>query len=89
MPNVWLLNQVCYIQTASDFLSIYDVIKVHQVSGYPNYDDAMTEGVSSPWRAKTVGRHIRSDPWWLFLLLHKQDLSISGPGLVICFNDPV
>ena len=30
------------------FVSIYDVITVQQVSGYPNYDDAMTKGVSSP-----------------------------------------
>ena len=56
-----------------DFVSIYDVIKVQQVSGYPNYDDAMTEGVSSPRRAKSEGCHIRSDSsfhhletnWWL------------------------
>ena len=40
-----LLNPDC-IQISYTLKSIYVVIKLHQVSGYPNYDDAITEGVS-------------------------------------------
>ena len=39
------------------FLCIYDVIKLHQVSGSSNYDDAMITQVPGVSGANFVGRH--------------------------------
>ena len=44
------------------FLCIYDVIRLHQVSGSKNYDDAMTEQVPGVSWANFVGRHKPSVP---------------------------
>ena len=44
------------------FLCIYDVIRLHQVSGSENYDDAMTKQVPGVSWANFVGRHKPSVP---------------------------
>ena len=44
------------------FLCIYDVIRLHQVSGSSNYDDAMTKQVPGVSWANFVGRHKPSVP---------------------------
>ena len=49
-PLCWTMNAVHgmvyhipYTHLNMEFVSIYDVIKVHQVSGSPDYDVVMTE----------------------------------------------
>ena len=44
------------------FLRIYDVIRLHQVSGSSDYDDVMTEQVPGVSGANLVGRHLPSVP---------------------------
>ena len=46
------------------FLRIYDVIRLHQVSGSSNYDDVMTEQVPGVSGANLVGRHLPSVPYY-------------------------
>ena len=45
------------------FLRIYDVIRLHQVSGSSNYDDVMTEQVPGVSGANFVGQHIPPVPY--------------------------
>ena len=42
----------------SYYCTIYDVMMICQVSGYPDYDVFMTEQVPGPRRSKIVGRHM-------------------------------
>ena len=53
------------------FLCIYDVIRLHQVSGSSNYDDVMTKQVPGVSGANLVGRHLPSVPYhvcsWNFI----------------------
>ena len=51
------------------FLCIYDVIRLYQVSGSSNYDDAMTKQVPGVSGANFVGRHKPSVPYLLLLTL--------------------
>ena len=45
------------------FHCIYDVIRLHQVSGFSNYDDVMTKQVPGVPGANFVGRHLPSVPY--------------------------
>ena len=49
------------------FHCIYDVIRLHQVSGSSNYDDVMTKQVPGVPGAKFVGRHLPSVPKYRLL----------------------
>ena len=44
------------------FHCIYDVIRLHQVSGSSKYDDVMTKQVPGVSGANLVGRHLPSVP---------------------------
>ena len=55
------------LKTWLGFVSIYDVIKVHQASGYPDYDELWLGKWSL--KGKSVGWHIRTDPYTKHCLL--------------------
>ena len=63
------MRQIQWFKSKFDvaFLCIYDVIRLHQVSGSSNYDDAMTKQVPGVSWANFVGRHIPSVPYALYL----------------------
>ena len=50
------------ISCCDAFLCIYDVIRLHQVSGSSNYDDVMTKQVPGVSGANLIGRHLPSVP---------------------------
>ena len=58
------MRQIQWFKSEFDaaFLCINDVIRLHQVSGSKNYDDAMTEQVPGVSWANFVGRHKPSVP---------------------------
>ena len=58
------MRQIQWFKSKFDvaFLCIYDVIRLYQVSGSSNYDDAMTKQVPGVSWANFVGRHIPSTP---------------------------
>ena len=58
MRQIWLLKTKFLI--VSHY--IYDVIRLHKVSGSSNYNDVMTEQVPGVPGAKFVGRHLPSVP---------------------------
>ena len=59
------MRQIQWFKSKFDvaFLCIYDVIRLYQVSGSSNYDDAMTKQVPGVSWANFVGRHIPSTPY--------------------------
>ena len=59
------MRQIQWFKSEFDaaFLCIYDVIRLHQVSGSKNYDDAMTKQVPGVSWANFVGRHKPSIPY--------------------------
>ena len=62
------MRQIQWFKSEFDvaFLCIYDVIRLHQVSGSENYDDAMTKQVPGVSWANFVGRHKPSIPYGRF-----------------------
>ena len=67
----FLMRQIQWLKSKFyvAFLCIYDVIRLHQVSGSSNYDDAMTKQVPGVSWANFVGQHVPSIPIIMLTLM--------------------